>query len=205
MPKEEKTPHPRSRKADQLLKKNAQKLRRSESKVVRDKKNHILYKHCLWYHDYVKKVEDELKQQKPNYKNSVQVKKRLDEHEMHAMIEQFLEYRQDKYAKKLEKKRGKVYTSLQLAQMERQDYERGAGLRVPDLMQKDNYLKFLVWDREVNSLAAIKTKMMKSPNAVVTVTHEKKAEDVVPETKTTTTNTTTTATTAAADDGKMVE
>ena len=60
-------------------------------------------------------------------------------------------------------------SALQLAQMEKQEYEKGAGLRAPDLLIKDNYTKFIVWDREANSLAAVKTKVFKSPQALTTV------------------------------------
>jgi len=169
MPKVEKIPHPRSRKAEQLLKKNTQKLRKIENKNLREKKLSVLHKHCLWYHDYVKRIEEEEKRKNPQDKNKNQAKKRFNESEMHAMIESFIKHREEKWREKMEKKRGKLGTSLQLAAMEREEYEKGAGLKAPDLLNKENYTKFLQWDRESKTLVAIKIKCFKSQATLASI------------------------------------
>jgi hypothetical protein len=174
MPKTEKTPHPRSRKAEQLVKKSVQKLRRTEHDNAKNQKLSVLQRHCLFYNDYVKQKEEEYKQQHPNLRSAITAKKRFTENEVHEMIEVFLKHRVTKLNEKYSTRRQKLTTKLQMAGFERDEYEKGGGLKAPDLTVKDNYQKFLLWDKEAKTLASIKMKNFNSLNDVSSVWKEVK-------------------------------
>ena len=89
--------------------------------------------------------------------------------EIHEMIELFLQQRKQKVEEKFAKRRAKLALKLQVVVQERQDYEKGGGLKAPDLSDKDTYAKFVLWDGQANTLAGIKMKHFKSLNSVSTI------------------------------------